>query len=170
MSDDNKNLSDDLDDMIGDVKEGAKKAGDKISQKASELSEDAKETYNEAKEKASEFADDAKKAASDFAEDAKEVLSDGKNVAIIAHITFIGWIIALVMNSNNKTELGSFYIRQMLGLCIIALISSWIPLLNFLMWLVLLVAWIMSLITALGGEMKPTFLLGKQFQEWFKSL
>ena len=25
MSDDNKNLSDDLDDMIGDVKEGAKK-------------------------------------------------------------------------------------------------------------------------------------------------
>ncbi|MFK7831879.1 MAG: YtxH domain-containing protein [Winogradskyella sp.] len=159
MSDDNKNLSDDLEDMIGDAKEGAKKAGDKISQKASEFSEDAKEFASDAKEKASEFADDA-----------KEVFSDGKNVAIIAHITFIGWIIALVMNSSNKTELGSFYIRQMLGLVIIGVISSWIPIINLVMWLVLLVAWVMSLISALGGEMKPTFLLGKQFQDWFKGL
>lgn len=141
MSDDNKDLSDDLEDMIGDAKEGAKKAGDKISQKASEL-----------------------------ADDAKEVLSDGKNIGVIAHITFIGWIIALVMNSSNKTEFGSFYIRQMLGLLIIAIITVWIPFLNLVMWLVLLVAWIMSLVAALGGEMKPTFLLGKQFQEWFKSL
>ncbi|WP_299098457.1 YtxH domain-containing protein [uncultured Winogradskyella sp.] len=159
MSDDNKNLSDDLEDMIGDAKEGAKKAGDKISQKASELSDDAKE-----------FADDAKKAASDFADDAKEVLSDGKNVGIIAHITFIGWVIAIIMNSSNKTEFGSFYVRQMLGLIIIAMVTSWIPFLNLVMWLVLLVAWIMSLVAALGGEMKPTFLLGKQFQEWFKGI
>jgi len=159
MSDDNKNLSDDLDDMIGDAKDGARKAGDKISQKASEFSEDAKEFGRDAKEKASEFADDA-----------MEVLSDGKNVGIIAHITFIGWVIALVMNSSNKTEFGSFYIRQMLGLSIIAIVTSWIPILNLVMWLVLLVAWIMSLIAALGGEMKPTFLFGKQFQEWFKGL
>jgi len=170
MSDDNKDLGDDLEDMIGDAKKGAKKAGDKISQKASELADDAKELAGDAKEKASEFADDAKQAASEFADDAKEVLSDGKNIGIIAHITFIGWIIALVMNSSNKTEFGSFYIRQMLGLLIIAMVTTWIPFLNLVMWLVLLVAWIMSLIAALGGEMKPTFLLGKQFQEWFKSL
>jgi len=159
MSDDNKNLSDDLDDMIGDAKEGAKKAGDKISQKASEFSEDAKE-----------FGRDAKEAASEFADDAKQVFSDGKNVGIIAHMTFIGWIIAIVMNSSNKTEFGSFYIRQMLGLVIIAVVTSWIPIINLIMWLVLLVAWIMSVIAALGGEMKPTFLFGKQFQEWFKGL
>ncbi|GAA4241904.1 YtxH domain-containing protein [Winogradskyella psychrotolerans] len=159
MSDDNKNLSDDLDDMIGDAKEGAKKAGDKISQKASEFSEDAKE-----------FGRDAKEAASEFADDAKQVFSDGKNVGIIAHMTFIGWIIAIVMNSSNKTEFGSFYIRQMLGLVIIAIVTSWIPIINLIMWLVLLVAWIMSVIAALGGEMKPTFLFGKQFQEWFKGL
>ncbi len=170
MSDDNKSLSDDLDDMIGDAKEGAKDAADKVSEKASDLADDAKELAGEAKEKVSEFADDAKKAASEFADDAKQVLSDGKNVAIIAHITFIGWIIAIVMNSSNKTEFGSYYVRQMLGLMIIAVITSWIPFLNFIMWLVLLVAWVMSLISALGGEMKPTFLLGKQFQEWFKGL
>jgi hypothetical protein len=159
MSDDNKDLGDELNDMIGDAKESARKAGEKISQKTSELADDAKEFASEAKEKASEFA-----------EDAKEVLSDGKNVAIIAHITFIGWIIALVMNSSNKTELGSFYIRQMLGFVIFAFLVSWIPFLNLLALLILLVAWIMSLVGALSGEKKTSFLLGKQFQDWFKSL
>lgn len=159
MSDENKDLKDDLDDMIGDAKESAKKAGEKITQKASELADDAKELASDAKEKAAEFADEA-----------KEVLSDGKNIAIIAHLTIIGWVIALIMNSNNKTELGSFYIRQMLGLLIIAFITSWIPILNFLIFIVLFIAWLMSLIGAFGGEKKTTFLLGNQFQDWFKSL
>ena len=40
---DEKNLKSDLDDMLGDAKEGAKKASDK----ANEFAEDAKETINE---------------------------------------------------------------------------------------------------------------------------
>ncbi|RED44515.1 putative membrane protein [Winogradskyella eximia] len=161
MSDDNKNLSDDLDDMIGDVKEGAKKAGDKISQKANEFSDDAKELGREAKQ-----------AASDFADDAKQVLSDGKNVAIIAHIWWIGWIIALIMNNGEKkTELGSFYIRQMLGLLLFSFLS-WIPIpyFPFIIGVAGLVLWIMSLIGALSGEKKPVPIIGEQFQDWFKSL
>ncbi len=159
MSDDNKDLGDELNDMIGDAKDSAKRTGDKISQKASELADDAKELASDAKEKASEFA-----------EDAKEILSDGKNVAIIAHITLIGWIIALIMNSSNKTELGSYYIRQMLGFCLVALILGWIPFLGWILTLVVFVAWIMSLINALGGKMTPSWLLGEQFQDWFKGL
>ncbi|QRM88950.1 YtxH domain-containing protein [Lacinutrix sp. WUR7] len=161
---DDKNLSDDLDDMIGDVKEGAKKAADK----AADFADDAKE-------KATDFAEDAKEAAKDFANDAKEVLSDGKNVAIIAHIWWIGWVIALVMNNGEKkSEYGSFYIRQMLGLLILSLASY---VLNFIslfisgiFGLVLLVLWIMSLIGALSGEKKPTPIVGPMFQDWFKSL
>ncbi len=159
MSDENKNLSDDLNDMIGDAKEGAKKAADKASEMA-----------GDAKEKAKEVFEDAKEATSEFVDDAKEVLSDGKNVAIIAHLTLIGWVIAIIMNSGNKTELGSFYIRQMLGLIIISFVTSWIPFLNILAFVVLFVAWIMSLVGAFSGEKKPTFLFGNQFQEWFKSL
>tara|TARA_B100000809_G_C15088580_1_gene512350 strand:- start:1129 stop:1605 length:477 start_codon:yes stop_codon:yes gene_type:complete len=158
MSDDNKNLSDDLDDIIGDAKKGVKNAGGKISSSAKEFSEQAKE-----------FADDAKASAQEFASDAKDVLSDGKNVAIIAHITLIGWIIALVMNSNNKTELGSFYIRQYLGFLLLGLLCA-IPFIGFILAIVLFVAWIMSLINALGGKMEPSFLLGNQFQEWFKGV
>ncbi len=159
MSEENKDLGEELNDMIGDAKESAKRAGEKISQKTSEFAEDAKEFASEAKEKATEFAGEA-----------KEVLSDGKNVAIIAHITIIGWVIALIMNGSNKTELGSFYIRQMLGFIILSVISSLIPVVNLIAWLPILIAWIMSLISSFSGEMKPSWLLGNQFQEWFKGL
>ncbi len=167
---DEKNLSDDLNDMLGDAKEGAKNAADKVSEKAGELADDAKELAGEAKEKAKEFASEAKETASELAEDAKEVLSDGKNVAIIAHFTLIGWIIALVMNGSNKTEIGSFYIRQMLGLIILSVIGSFIPFVNLIVWIAVLVLWLISLIGAFSGEKKEIPLLGGQFQEWFKSL
>lgn len=77
MSDDNKNLSDDLNEMLGDAKEGAKKAADK----AGEFAEDAKE-------KAKEFAEEAKESASEFAESAKETFEQatGENKKILAGI------------------------------------------------------------------------------------
>lgn len=162
MSDDNKNFNDDLDDMIGDAKEGARRAGDKISSSAKEFSEDAKE-----------FGRDAKESAKEFADDAKEVLSDGKNVAIIAHITLIGLIIAFVMNSGAKTEYGTFYIRQMLGICIVGIVigilSMIIPVLGILS-LITVVLWVMSLIGSLSGEKKPLPVIGDHFQEWFKGI
>lgn len=144
MSDD-KNLRDDLNDMLDDAKESTKEFASEAKSTAREFANEAKQTFN-------------------------EVSSDGKNVAIIAHITLIGWIIALIMNSNNKSEFGSFYIRQMLGLGLIGIALGWIPILGLLVGLVLIVAWIMSLISAASGTMKPTFLFGQQFQEWFKSL
>ncbi|KAA5827630.1 YtxH domain-containing protein [Algibacter amylolyticus] len=156
---DEKNLSDDLNDMLGDAKDGAKKAADK-----------AEEIAGEAKEKAKEFANEAKETASEFADDAKEALSNEKNIAIIAHITLIGWIIALVMNNSNKSEFASFYIRQMLGLMIVSLILSFIPVIGWILNIVMLVFWIMSLVGALGGEKKLTPVLGEHFQNWFKSL
>ena len=127
---DEKKLSDDLNDMLGDAKEGAKKAAHK-----------AEEFADEAKEKAKEFANEAK-------ETFTEISKDGKNVAIIAHLTLIGWVIALIMNNGNKTELGSFYIRQVLGIIILALLS-WIPLLGWIIGFVCFIMWIMSLISAI---------------------
>ncbi len=159
MSDENKDLRDDLEDMLGNAKDGARKAAEK-----------AEEFGSEAKEKAKEFAGKAKEEAKEFAEDAKEVLSDGKNVAIIAHITLIGWIIAIVMNSSSKNEYASFYIRQTLGIFLLWVIVSFIPFINIIGWILCLIMIIMSLIGALSGEKKPVFLLGDQFQDWFKSL
>ncbi len=88
MSDDNKSLGDDLDDMLGDAKEGAKKAADKAKEAASELADDAKEFAGDAKEKASEFAEDAKETAKEFSDSAKEAFNkaSGDNKKILAGV------------------------------------------------------------------------------------
>ncbi|WP_026754690.1 hypothetical protein [Sediminibacter sp. Hel_I_10] len=169
MAENSKNLSDDLNEMLDDAKESAHRAGEKISSSTKEFNEEAKEFGREAREKARAFSDEAHNSAKAFSQDAEQAFSDGKNVAIIAHLTIIGWIIAMVMNSNNKTEFGSFYIRQTLGLILCSLVAI-IPLIGWLLWIVVFVAWIMSLVSSLNGKMKPTFLLGEQFQEWFKNL
>jgi hypothetical protein len=70
---------------------------------------------------------------------------DGKTKAIVAHITLIGWIIALVLNGQEKDEYAAFYIRQMLGLIIISAIGSFIPFVNLVLWIAVFVFWIMSL-------------------------
>ncbi len=103
--------------------------------------------------------------------------SEGKTRAIVAHITIIGTIIAIVQN-KPKDEFASFYIRQMLGLFIIGIVINIItrilpPSLGMifsLLGLGVLVLWILSLIGAINGEKKPTPGVGQMFQDWFKSL
>ena len=149
---DNKNLSDDLDDMLGDAKRSAR------------------EFANETKKTAREFAEDTKRTANDFETDFNKVKSDGKNVAVIAHLTIIGWIVAIIMNSNPKNEFASFYIRQMLGLMICGFILNLIPNIGWILSLGIFILWIVSLIGALNGEEKLTPGIGQYFQDWFKSL
>lgn len=138
---DNRNLGDDLDDMLDDAKKGA-----------------------------NEFSEGAKRTANDFENQTNKNMNDGKNIALIAHITLIGWIVALVMNNNSKSEFASFYIRQMLGLMIIAFVLSFIPFVGWILNLGMLILWILSLIGAVNGEKKLTPGLGAYFQDWFKSL
>jgi uncharacterized membrane protein len=95
---------------------------------------------------------------------------DGKTKAIVAHITYIGWIIALVINSNQKDEITSFYIRQLLGIYLFSIVVTFIPVINIFGWLAALVFWILSLVGAVNGEMKETPIVGKYFQDWFKGI
>ncbi|MGC1631433.1 MAG: hypothetical protein WA749_04895 [Gelidibacter sp.] len=138
------------------------------------LGDDLKRTFDDtsdhAKQRAHEFTEGAKQAAHEFENDVNQVSKDGKNIALIAHLTLIGWIIAFVMNNNTKSGFGSFYIRQVLGLGLCGLVLSFIPVLGWIVSLGIFVLWIMSLIGALNGEKKLTPVLGIHFQEWFKSL
>ena len=157
MSEENKDFGDKAEDAFDNAK-----------QKAKDFSEDAKEAAND-------FAENAKQAAKDFSEETKRTFDasnpdSGKNVAIIAHITLIGWIVALIMNNQNRTAIGSFYVRQVLGIGILGLVVSWIPVINLIGWIFVAILWIMSLVNAINGSQNPIFLLGTQFQEWFKSL
>lgn len=105
-----------------------------------------------------------------------------KTTGIVAHITLIGWIIALVMNGEKQGEeksFGAFYLRQMLGLFIVS-IAVWIVMMVFSLILImipvigpivilllsigfyggLLALWIISLIAAVNGEKKMMPLVG----------
>lgn len=94
---------------------------------------------------------------------------DGKTKAIVSHLFLIGWIIALVINSNEKDELASFYIRQNLGLMLAGMILVMIPVVGWIISIAIFVFWIMSFIGAVQGEQKETPIIGKYFQDWFKS-
>lgn len=101
---------------------------------------------------------------------------NGKTVAVIAYITLIGWIIALIMNNGNKTLLGSYLVRQALGIMCVAIVLNILAgfldfsIISWIVWVGVLVFWILGLVSAVQGEMKPVPVLGEKFQEWFKGI
>jgi len=100
---------------------------------------------------------------------------DDKTKSIVAHLTLIGWIIALVMNQSDKGPITSFYLRQNLGLMIIAVAGSvlgmlTLPIISTIVGVAVLILWILSLLGAISGEQKPTPVLGDMFQSWFKGI
>lgn len=94
---------------------------------------------------------------------------DGKTKAIVAHIPWIGWLIAIIINSTQKDEIASFYIRQTLGIYLLSMFW-WIPILGWALSILMFVFWILSLIGSINGEMKETPVVGKYFQDWFKGI
>lgn len=115
-------------------------------------------------------------------------LPEDKTVAIISYLTLLGFIVAIVLHSSKKTKLGAFHLRQALGLFLTAVIG-WIcvaitmfvlllvlsflqsilallvPLLYAAFGLSILVLWIMGLIAAINGEMKPVPVIGELCQK-----
>jgi len=104
--------------------------------------------------------------------------TEDSTVAILSYLTPIGFIIAIVMHGSKKTKLGSYHLRQSLGL-LLTFIASWpismalvfIPFLgwacNLVIMFGLLAIWVMGLIAAASGQQKPVPLLGEQYQKWF---
>lgn len=101
---------------------------------------------------------------------------NGKTVAIIAYITLIGWIIALIINNGNKTAMGSYHLRQSLGIICVGVILNilasiiGISIISWIVWAGVLVLWILGILSAVQGEMKPVPVVGEKFQEWFKGI
>lgn len=104
-------------------------------------------------------------------------------MAILAYLTLIGFIVAVVMHGNKKTRLGSYHLRQALGLMItgIALwmaifVIAFIPFIGWIIsiasmviWLGLFVLWLMGFIAAASGQNKPVPVLGEHYQKWFST-
>ncbi|WP_179318531.1 NINE protein [Winogradskyella helgolandensis] len=166
MSDDNKNLGDDLNDMLDDAKDNARKSGDKISQKAHEFSDDAKELGREAKEKASEFAGEAKESAKEFSDSAKETFNNvsGDNKKVLAGI--LGIILGAF--GVHKFILG--YNKEggiLLGITLLGIVLSCVGIGVIVVWLAGLVGLIEGIIylTKSDEEFYNTYQVGKK--PWF---
>lgn len=102
-------------------------------------------------------------------------IKEGKTTAIISYLTWIGTIIAFVMNNGKKNHFASFHIRQMIGLCIFSIINSFLIVsfsktASYIIGIILFVLWLIGFIGAINGNYKKVPLLGEQFQEWFKRL
>ena len=93
-----------------------------------------------------------------------------KLVAIISYITLIGWVIALVLNMQNKTKLGSFHIRQALIIMLAAAVLGLIPVVGWILGIVVFIFWIIGLISAINGQEKEVPVIGALAQDWFKGL
>lgn len=100
----------------------------------------------------------------------------GKSIAIISYITWIGTIIAFIMNNEKRNSFAAFHIRQMIGLSIFSLANGIVVRLyidstvSAVISLVLFVFWIIGFIGALKGEDKKVPLVGDLFQDWFKGI
>ena len=102
--------------------------------------------------------------------------SDEKNTAVISYITIFGLIIALVMNNSKKSAFVSYHIRNMIGLSLaliaFTLLHTWgIPsLLIEGLQLVVVILWVIGVVGALKGEKLEIPVVGKFFQDWFKTV
>jgi hypothetical protein len=115
---------------------------------------------------------------------------EDKTVAIVAYLTLIGFIIAIIIHSNKKTKLGAFHLRQVLGfmltgiacwigvaiiMLILALVLSFVKFLLVilvpLIWLAfvgsMFALWVMGLLAAINGQMTPMPVVGPLYQKWF---
>lgn len=111
---------------------------------------------------------------------------NGKTIAIVSYITLIGWIVAIILHSQeqNKSHFAAFHLRQSLGLIctgfalsIVSVPMMIIPLINFLWMLLapliglaLLALLIVGVINAANGESKPLPVVGPIYARLFSSL
>ena len=107
-------------------------------------------------------------------ESAAVAATEDKTVAILSYITLLGFIAAIFMHQSNKTQLGAFHLRQVLGLALTGAagaICGVVPILGWIVWFLvvigLFVLWVIGLLSAVRGDMRPVPILGEHYQRWF---
>lgn len=106
---------------------------------------------------------------------------DGKTIAIISYFSLVGWIIAYVLFTSNRSRLAAFHLRQTLALmlCSVAIYILFfvllfiISLLSFALWFVyigLFILWVIGLVAAINGQEKPMPVIGQMAQNLFSGI
>jgi len=113
---------------------------------------------------------------------------NGKTASIISYFTIIGWLIAyFAMHKDNRTELGSYQLRQTLLLNLVAIVLGWglgfilgllmvttgilsLIYISYIVQLAIFIIWIIGLIGAINGQKKPMPIIGEKAQTMFASI
>lgn len=113
---------------------------------------------------------------------------NGKTASIISYFTIIGWLIAYFgMHKDNRTDLGSYQLRQTLLLNIVAIVLGWglgfilgifiattgilsLIYISYLVQLAIFIVWIVGLIGAINGQKKPMPFIGEKAQSMFPAI
>ena len=108
----------------------------------------------------------------------RETVTNGKNMAIVAYITIVGFIVAYIINKDNKNSFTSYHLRQGLGVGLTGIIAPmFAPLglglgavISSLLGLLCLIMLITGIVNAANGQTKPVVALGQFFEEWFEGI
>ncbi|MCW3466714.1 DUF4870 domain-containing protein [Chitinophaga nivalis] len=104
---------------------------------------------------------------------------DKKTLAIVSYITIIGWAIAYIQfnKSESKDALVRYHLKQALGVALISIVISLVvnllahfspafATIAYVQWGVL-VLWILGILNANNGQMKPVPVVGRLFEDKF---
>ncbi len=100
----------------------------------------------------------------------------GNYKAILAYITFIGLIIAYVLNRNEQDKFVTYHIKNMFGLVLLLFISQLMQTTDSLLfsgeivWVITFFLWVYSLLMAILNKKVGIPVLTDLFQKWFKFL
>ena len=103
-------------------------------------------------------------------------IEQGKTIAIISYILFIGPLIAMSMNSEDKNKYASFHIRQGFGLTltfiVLGISISYFNSINIAlpMWIFVLVLMSYGIFSAAKGSITPLPLVGKLYQNFLSGI
>ena len=100
----------------------------------------------------------------------------GNYRAILAYITFIGLIIAYVLNRDKQDKFVTYHIKNMFGLVLLLFISQLLQtndsllFLGEIAWVISFFLWVYSLLMAILNKKVGIPILTDLFQKWFSFL
>lgn len=103
-------------------------------------------------------------------------IKTGKIMAIVAHLSILGCIIAIFMNIEPRNKYAGFYIKQSFGLqlffyAVAAVIGGFDSyLISIPFYVCFIVLWVYSFIGAVSEKINILPGVGTYFQKWFDKL
>ncbi|PZD78209.1 hypothetical protein [Mesonia sp. K7] len=104
------------------------------------------------------------------------ISKQGKINAIVAYLTFVGALIAIFMNIDEKSKFATFHIRQAVGIhlfqiAVLLTVSGFNELYVVLpFWIFFFILWFYGFIGAISGNYNLIPIIGKYFQNWFNKI